>query len=188
MHSKNPGRPAHGQFGTSLQATLLDVEQKFLPALRALAIAVHHANDVLVTPLVGPDDDQDALFVMLHAGREIDPIGPEVNVAFGQRIALPPGFILVPPERLQPGNGAGRQTRRARITVTRPARLDPDRAAPGLYLPFRQIAVPDNTGSTLGIGQIRMTHDRSLDFCLNRLTRQPPGTGPQDIRQRIIGK
>ena len=72
--------------------------------LRALAIAVHHADDILAAPLVGPDDHQDALLVMVHARREID-------ISLGRQVALSPSFILVPPQRLQPGNGARRKAR-----------------------------------------------------------------------------
>ena len=72
--------------------------------MRALAIAVHHADDILAAPLVGPDDHQDALLVMVHARREID-------ISLGRQVALSPSFVLVPPQRLQPGNGARRKAR-----------------------------------------------------------------------------
>ncbi len=174
---------------------------------------------------------------MLHAGREIHPVGPEIDVAPGRQIALSPRLILVPPERLQPPNGARRQTRRVhaqqrrqglaeiargdalqikprqqflhrlgpaqvarqdrrgeadapvrRIAVAHPRRLDPDRADPGLYLAFRQIAVAHNAATAPGVGQIRVGRDMALDFRFNRLRKQLTGTGSQNVRQRIIGK
>ncbi|MCH9053679.1 MAG: hypothetical protein IIA72_21915, partial [Proteobacteria bacterium] len=75
-----------------------------------------------------------------------------------------------------------------RIAIPRSRRLDPDRADPGLYLAFRQITVPDNPAPALGVAQIRMGRDMLLDFRFNRLAQQLPGAGPQDVRQRIIGK
>ena len=108
------GAVADSQFGAGFQAPALEVEQQFLPALRALAIAVHHTNDVLVAQGIGGDDHQHALLVMVQAGREIDPVGPEIDIALGRQIALLPGFVFIPPDCLQPTNGAGRQARSVR--------------------------------------------------------------------------
>ena len=72
--SRSPGRRRRQPVRAGFQAPALEVEQQFLPALRALAIAVHHTNDVLVAQGIGGDDHQHALLVMVQAGREIDPV------------------------------------------------------------------------------------------------------------------
>ena len=89
-------------------------EAGHLPALCALAIAVHHANDVLVAQGIGGDNHQQALFVMIQPGRKIDPVSPEIDIAFGRQVAPLPGFVFIPPDRLHAGDGAGRETWRVR--------------------------------------------------------------------------
>ena len=65
------------------------------------------------------DDHQDALALMIQAGAEVDTVSPEIDVALGGEIRLLPGYILFPPKSFQPGNGAGRQTRRVRTQKCR---------------------------------------------------------------------
>ena len=43
----------------------------------------HDCQQFLEAPLVGVDDDQDALIVVLHPGLETDPFGPEMEMAPG---------------------------------------------------------------------------------------------------------
>ena len=52
-----------------------------------VAVAVAQADDVLVADLVGTDDHQQALLVVLEPGLEVDAIGPEVDIALGREIA-----------------------------------------------------------------------------------------------------
>ena len=46
----------------------------------------------------------------------------------------------------------------------------------------------NDTAPALGVGQIRMDRDMPFNFRFSRLDQQLPGTGPQDVRQRIVGK
>ena len=100
-----------GELGWRDQAPSLEIEQQFEPALGALAVAVAQADDVLVADLVGTDDHQQALLVVLEAGLEVDAVGPEVDVALGREIASRPALILLGPARLQSRYGARRQAR-----------------------------------------------------------------------------
>ena len=76
---------ADGQLGRHLEAAPLEIEQQLAPRLGALAIAGGDCQQFLAAPLVGADDDQDALFVVLHPGLEIDPVGPEYRESAGPR-------------------------------------------------------------------------------------------------------
>ena len=58
----------------------------------------------------------------------------------------------------------------------------------GLDLPFRQITVTHNPAPPLGVGQISMGRDMALNFSLNRLGQKLLRLGPQNVRQRDIGK
>ncbi len=98
---------ADGELRRYRQAAALEVEQQLQPALLALAVAVAQADDVLVADLVGADDHQQALLVVLEAGLEVDAIGPEVDIALGREIAPQPVLVLRRPVRLQPADGGG---------------------------------------------------------------------------------
>ena len=52
-----------GQFRVLGQPAALEVKQELAPALRAFAEAVRHAEELFVAVFVGPDDDQNTLFV-----------------------------------------------------------------------------------------------------------------------------
>ena len=78
---------ADGELRRHRQAAALEVKQQLQAALLALAVAVAQADDVLVADLVGTDDHQQALLVVLEPGLEVDAIGPEVDIALGREIA-----------------------------------------------------------------------------------------------------
>jgi hypothetical protein len=83
-----------GQFRGAGEATALQIEQQLAPALRAFAVAVGKAQNLLAAPFVGPDHDQNALRFLGHARLEVDTIGPDVDNAPGPEIAAlpaPPG-------------------------------------------------------------------------------------------------
>ena len=85
-----------GEFGRDRQATsLLQIEQQLPPRLRALARAVGEAEQLLLALRRRADDHQDALRVVLKAGLQVDAVGPDVDVALGRQIALPPVLVLV---------------------------------------------------------------------------------------------
>ena len=98
-----------GQLGRHLEAAPLEIEQQLAPRLGALAIAVGDCQQFLAAPLVGADDDQDALLVVLHPGLEIDPVGPEIEIAPGREVALFPARQLALPDILQARDRRGRK-------------------------------------------------------------------------------
>jgi hypothetical protein len=66
---------AHDQLRRNRQALAFEIQEQFQPGLCALPVAVAQADDVLVADLIGPDDHQQALPVMIEAGLEVDAIG-----------------------------------------------------------------------------------------------------------------
>ena len=64
--------------------------------------------------------------------REVEPVGPKIDVAPSRKVALLPGFVFVPPDRFQP----------AMVLAVRPGALGPSSAARAsekspLEMPFR---------------------------------------------------
>ena len=104
----------HGKLGRSLQAPAFQVQQQLAPALGAFAKAVDQAQNILVAPLIRADNHQHTLTILIETRREVDAVGPEIQIAPRRQVALGPAFIIVPPIRLQPGDGRGRQARRVR--------------------------------------------------------------------------
>ena len=105
---------ADRQFRTHFKATPLEVEQHLQPGPLAFAVAVGDGDQFLASRVRSPDDDQDALLLLLHAGAEIDAVHPEIDVTLGREVAPLPAFHLVLPDLLQPGDRGGRKTRRLR--------------------------------------------------------------------------
>jgi hypothetical protein len=66
------------------QAAALEIEQNFAPGLRALPVTIGDRQQLLAAQLVGTDDHQDALPVLIQPRREVDAIGPEVDVTLGR--------------------------------------------------------------------------------------------------------
>jgi len=77
--------------------------------LRALALAVDEADELLFALRRGTDDDQQALRGVLEAGLHVDAVDPEIDVALGREIALAPARVLVRPGVLEPPDGRGRE-------------------------------------------------------------------------------
>ena len=105
---------ADGQAGGLAQAAALEVQKQFAPALAAFAVAVHKAQDILVAPLVGADNHQNALLVGIHARLEINPVGPEIHIAFRRQVTPAPALVFGPPFGLEARDRARCQTRRIR--------------------------------------------------------------------------
>src|SRR5262249_16915593 len=57
----------------------------------------------------GPDDDQQALRIVLQACLHVDPVDPEVDVVLAAEITLAPALVLLRPGLLEPGDRRGRQ-------------------------------------------------------------------------------
>lgn len=108
------GTIANRKLGRSLQAPAFQIQEQLAPALCAFAKAVDQTQNILVAPLIRPDDHQHALAILVHTRREVDAVCPEIHIAPRRKVALGPAFIIVPPIRLQPGDGRGRQSRRVR--------------------------------------------------------------------------
>src|SRR3712207_2937277 len=67
------------------------------PALGTLAKAVLNGQQLLSAARVGPDQDQEALPLVIEPRGEVDAIGPEIHVAPGGQIALLPACVLLLP-------------------------------------------------------------------------------------------
>ena len=66
------------------ETTRFQINQKLRPALGAFPIAGDKAHQFLLALRCGPDNDQHTLALILHARLEIDPIGPDINIAPGR--------------------------------------------------------------------------------------------------------
>src|ERR1700730_17581124 len=97
------------ELGSHRKTTPLQIEEQFLPRLRALAHAVDEADEFLLALGCGANDDQQALRVVLEPSLHMNTVDPEVNVAFGREIAPAPARVLVRPGVLEAGNGRGRE-------------------------------------------------------------------------------
>ena len=109
------GRPeperaiAGREFRRHREAAFLEPAQQVTPAIGVLSKPVHDRRHVLLTILIRADDHQHTLTIAVQARREVDPVGPDVDVAFALQIALAPGLVFVPPSGLQPRDRRGRQ-------------------------------------------------------------------------------
>src|SRR6056297_414698 len=100
------GPPLH------LEATGLDVDQELPPALRALAQADLEADQLLPAFRRGSENDQHALGLRLHAGLQVDAVGPDADVSAGREIAALPAVVLRLPLPGQARDDGRRQVRR----------------------------------------------------------------------------
>jgi hypothetical protein len=78
----------------------------------ALAIAVLDREQLLAPVGVGADEDQDALPVVVEPRREVDAVGPDVDVAPGREVTTLPALMLLLPAGHQAAHGRGREAGR----------------------------------------------------------------------------
>jgi hypothetical protein len=90
-----------------------------VPGLLALAKAIVDRQELLLAARVGADQHQDALALVLEARREIDPVGPDVDVAPGGEIAPLPAPMILLPRAHQATDRGRRQARRVRAQQRR---------------------------------------------------------------------
>src|SRR6202042_1956264 len=100
-----------GDLGRRRQTPALEIEQQGAPVVSALARAVDKAEQLLLAPRRGADDDQDALRLVLQTRLQVAAVGPDVDVALGRQVALAPLLVFVDPDVLQPRDGRGRQAK-----------------------------------------------------------------------------
>ena len=96
------GPVADGQFRRGVQSTLLKAAKKVAPTVGVLAKPIPDRQNILLTVFISTDNYQYTLAVSIQTRREVDPIGPEVNVPSRRQIALAPDLELIPPGLLQP--------------------------------------------------------------------------------------
>ena len=94
-----------GELRVDRQTAPLEIEQKLLPRLRALADAVGKPNQFLLAFGGGADDHQQALRIIFEPSLDVDAIGPDVDISFGGQVAIEPAGVFVDPSLLQPRNG-----------------------------------------------------------------------------------
>ncbi len=109
---------AGGECGRDREAAALEIEPHFAPGLGALAVAPGdfggNGQQLLPAILIGADDDQDALLVVIQPWREVDAVGPEVDKAPGREIAPLPMLHFPLPDLLEADNARGREPGRLR--------------------------------------------------------------------------
>ena len=76
-----------GELRPDRKSASLEIEQEFLPRLRALAHAVGQADQFLLALRRRADDHEQALRIILKPGLDVDAVDPEVDVAFGGQVA-----------------------------------------------------------------------------------------------------
>ncbi len=87
----------------------LEIPEHRAPALGALPVAVLQGDHFLRPVRPHPDQHERAQPLVLHADREVDAVGPEVDVVAIREIPPVKGLILGGPAFRQPRDGAGRQ-------------------------------------------------------------------------------
>src|SRR5947209_5503367 len=131
---------AGGELGIEHEPVLVtQAEQQLTPALGALAKAVLDGQQLLPAAGVGADQHQQALPLVLEPGREVDAVGPEIDVAPGREVAALPARVLLLPALGQPAHGRRRQARCAGPEqggerFRHPARRHPLQVEPGQEL------------------------------------------------------
>jgi hypothetical protein len=95
-----------------MEAARLEVDQQLAPTLRAFPDAYLEAEQLLLALGRCPDQHQHALGLRLHAGLQVDAIGPDVDVAPGRQIAPLPTGVICLPLAAEPRNHRRRQVRR----------------------------------------------------------------------------
>jgi hypothetical protein len=156
----------------------------------AFAVAVLDGQQLLAAVLVGADEDQDALAVVVEARREVDPVGPDVDVAPVREIAPLPALVLLLPGRHQPPHGRRRQPGRVGAQQRRERLLELAgghtlQVEPGQQLldvpgppqkrrqHLRGEADPLAAGAVAAVAHLRSAHldrtDARLDLALRRV-------------------
>src|SRR5208283_6043978 len=98
---------SNGELRRHRQTAPLEIEEEFLPRLRALADAVGKANEFLLAFGSGANDHEQTLRVVLEPSLDVDAIDPEVNILLGGQIAIKPAGVFVHPRLLQARDGRG---------------------------------------------------------------------------------
>jgi hypothetical protein len=71
---------ADGKVRRDLEPPLLDVDEEFTPALRALADPGLEADEFLFAFGCGADQHQHAFGIVFHPGLQVDPVRPNIHV------------------------------------------------------------------------------------------------------------
>ena len=87
----------HGDLRRGGEAPGFEVDQELAPALRTLSCAGVETDEFFLALRCGADHDEDALRPGLHPGLEVNPIGPDVDIAARREIAALPALVLLIP-------------------------------------------------------------------------------------------
>ena len=88
------GAVADRDLGRDGEAAPLHVDQQLPPALGAFPHADLKPDQFLPAFRRGSDEDQHALGLLLHPGLQVDPVGPDVDVAPGRQVPLLPAIVF----------------------------------------------------------------------------------------------
>src|ERR1022692_4980244 len=103
---------ASGEFWSSRQAALLEIDKQLAPALRALADPNLKPDQFLAPFRRRANQNQHAFGLILHPGLQINPVRPDIDVAPGGKVALLPAAVFLLPLARQSGDDRRRQVRR----------------------------------------------------------------------------
>ena len=107
---QKPKAPSPGQLGIENEPVLVaQAEQQLTPALGALAKAILDRQQLLPAAGIGPDQDQQALPLMVKPRGEVDAVGPYVDVAAGCEATSLPARVLLLPSLSEAPDGGRRQ-------------------------------------------------------------------------------
>ena len=95
-----------------LETTLLDVDEKLTPTLRALAHPRLEADQLFLSLGRRADQHEHGFGGVLHPRLQVDPVRPHIHVSPRREIAPPPDVVISLPLRRQPRDHRGRQVGR----------------------------------------------------------------------------
>ena len=98
---------AGGQFRRHSQAPLLKPFEQVAPAIGTLPEPIRDRQHILLAVFISTNNNQHTLAMAVQARREVDPVGPQVDVALACEITLAPGFVFVLPTGFQPRDRRG---------------------------------------------------------------------------------
>lgn len=90
------GFVTYGKLRRNCQASCLQIKEKFAPALGTFSIVIKKTYQFLFPFRGGSNNDEHALFIILHAGLEVNAVIPYVDIVPAIQPSLVPviGFFL----------------------------------------------------------------------------------------------
>ena len=100
---------ANGNLWRDRKASRLQIDEQFLPALRALTQTRLKAEQLLLALGRRADQHQHAFGLRFHARLQVNAVGPDINITPSRQIAPLPELVFVFPFAFQPSDHGGRK-------------------------------------------------------------------------------